>query len=343
MISHRQLGKIGLVLPSGFMKGAFQAGALKAFEENDVIPSYIVGVSAGAINGAAFASGQIDALIQTYADIAHKPHRYLYNLSAYTLFRAFFWTTSILTNSPLREVITFRINPQALAASPITLEILTTDFQEGVPRIFSNKHIDQKSTDALISALLASSAMPTVFPPVEYGGHQLFDGAIVAEAPISYALRQECDTIFVILNDSRENLRSSLRFRNIFSIARRTSELFGHRTSNEYIARTIDHAHDAILYREFLEEMQQVVGKTLGKGEASTELKKQLASLLEQKSFSFKKQKQVSIHVIDPGEFNAARSTSPSLIFDRASVLRDLESGYKQTQRVLHRLNLLKK
>jgi predicted acylesterase/phospholipase RssA len=147
MIAHRKLGKIGVVLPSGFMKGAFQAGALKVLEENDVIPSYVVGVSVGAINGALFVSGDIDALVRTYKDIAEHPRKYLYGLSSYTLLKAFFWTDSILVNKPLRRVLRNRLNLQAVAASPITLEILTTDYQAGTGVIFSNKSPEHKSTD----------------------------------------------------------------------------------------------------------------------------------------------------------------------------------------------------
>lgn len=46
------MGKIGLVLCGGVAKGAYEAGVLKALAENQVYPDVIVGISAGAINGA---------------------------------------------------------------------------------------------------------------------------------------------------------------------------------------------------------------------------------------------------------------------------------------------------
>lgn len=59
------MGKIGLVLCGGVAKGAYEAGVLKALAEQQVYPDVIVGISAGAINGAfaaqMLATGQFTA------------------------------------------------------------------------------------------------------------------------------------------------------------------------------------------------------------------------------------------------------------------------------------------
>lgn len=54
------MGKIGLVLCGGVAKGAYEAGVLKALAEHQVYPDAIVGISAGAINGA-FAAQMISS------------------------------------------------------------------------------------------------------------------------------------------------------------------------------------------------------------------------------------------------------------------------------------------
>ena len=46
------MGKVGLVLGGGVAKGAYEAGALQALAEAEIRPSVIVGISAGALNGA---------------------------------------------------------------------------------------------------------------------------------------------------------------------------------------------------------------------------------------------------------------------------------------------------
>lgn len=61
------MGKVGLVLCGGVAKGAYEAGVLKAIAERQIYPDAIVGISAGAINGAfaaqMIASGQFTANI----------------------------------------------------------------------------------------------------------------------------------------------------------------------------------------------------------------------------------------------------------------------------------------
>ena len=47
-------------------------------------------------------------------------------------------------------------------------------------------------------ALLASAALPAIFPPVELHGHTLVDGAVVNLVPISHALAGPVDRIFVL-------------------------------------------------------------------------------------------------------------------------------------------------
>ncbi|HEY9722269.1 MAG TPA: patatin-like phospholipase family protein [Oscillatoriaceae cyanobacterium] len=52
------MGKIGLVLSGGVAKGSYEAGVLRALAEREIVPDVIVGVSAGALNGA-MATGMI--------------------------------------------------------------------------------------------------------------------------------------------------------------------------------------------------------------------------------------------------------------------------------------------
>lgn len=65
--------KIGFVLEGGGVRGAYQCGALKAMEECGIRPSVITGTSIGALNGALFALGKMDRLLELYEnfDAAH--------------------------------------------------------------------------------------------------------------------------------------------------------------------------------------------------------------------------------------------------------------------------------
>lgn len=72
------MGKVGLVLAGGVAKGAYEGGVLRALAERGVVPDVIVGVSAGALNGAMAAGMIVDEdftparvekqLIETYCE-----------------------------------------------------------------------------------------------------------------------------------------------------------------------------------------------------------------------------------------------------------------------------------
>ena len=50
------MGKIGLVLSGGVAKGAYEVGVIQALAERGIEPAAIVGISAGALNGALMGS-----------------------------------------------------------------------------------------------------------------------------------------------------------------------------------------------------------------------------------------------------------------------------------------------
>ena len=72
----------------------------------------------------------------------------------------------------------------------IPLHLMTTDVQTGEPVMLS--------TGDVIDALLASTAIPGVYPPVELHGRLLFDGGIAANTPISQAVALGADTVYVL-------------------------------------------------------------------------------------------------------------------------------------------------
>jgi len=68
--------------------------------------------------------------------------------------------------------------------------VVTADLVTGDEIIFVN--------GPLPPVLLASSALPGIYPPVDLHGHTLVDGAVVNLVPISHALAGPIDRIFVL-------------------------------------------------------------------------------------------------------------------------------------------------
>lgn len=329
-----KLGKIGFVLPGGFMRGAFQVGALKTFEDRRVIPSYIVGTSAGAINGAAFAAGKMEKLYRTYQDIAKNPHRHVYRWNFYALLKAFFWSESLLTNTPLRRVILNDINVQDLVASPIKIDIITSDFQSGEPVVFSNKNPEHQRTDILANALLASAAVPTVFPPFRFHGHQLFDGGVLKQAPLTYAIREKCDTVFVIMNDRIDTMATEELFRSIYAIGRRTATLIEWTTTK----RTIERAHETNFdVDSYLELKKQVIERVSAcTNGISGEAKEAIEKVFSESALSIRSKRKVAVHVLSPNL--EGRKSHQSRVLDYKIIPHLLERGEQDAALLLSNL-----
>ncbi len=83
------MGKIGLVLCGGVAKGAYEAGVLKALAERQIYPDVIVGISAGAINGA-FAAQMLSIGQFTVAEVERELiYHWRETVDAHHLFHGF--------------------------------------------------------------------------------------------------------------------------------------------------------------------------------------------------------------------------------------------------------------
>jgi NTE family protein len=74
--------------------------------------------------------------------------------------------------------------------APIPLSIIATDLGTGRPFILESGDV--------VSAIVASSAFPGVFPPVEIDGHTLIDGGVVADVPLDVAADLGMASVIVI-------------------------------------------------------------------------------------------------------------------------------------------------
>lgn len=299
------------------------------------MPAYVAGVSVGALSAAFMVAGKIDLGLKTWQDIAKKSSLvYRFNLAS--LIRAFFWTKSVFTNSPLEKyIVRERIGLQELIYSPIKLDIITTDFQTGECFIFSNKNPEHQQPDLLTKALLASVAMPAVFPPIEYNGHQLFDGGVSEIAPITLAIEEECDTIFVVLTDARSSIKTEKFLNNIYSIIRRSAVIIGWKAAQTDIARSIELSNYRNAYEILKKDILTLLEEQIVEKEKQTELKRGIQSLFDHSVFSFRQMKPFKIFVIEPDAIDSDR------VFDQEIILPLLKQGYEKTKQLLREWDLI--
>ncbi len=335
---HPQLGKIGIVLPGGSTRGAFQVGALKAFDENRIIPSYIVGVSGGAINATAFAAGRISSFWKIYQETAKKPRKYIYGFNFHTLLRAFFWSKSILVNHPLKKQLKKQLSFQEFISSGIKVDIITTDFQSGEEVIFSNKNPEHQDSELLANAILASCAIPVIFPPFIYKNHQLFDGGVLEKTPLTFAIKENCDTVFLINNEPHQNIKTEKHFDTIYPIARRAEELTTWRSTKRDIERTFEINDDINNYEKIKNNLLEIIKEKLKNYEFRQDIEKIIADSLGRATLSFQKKRSVRILIIEPD-----RSCESHLgkFFNPQIIPRYLQEGYDKTIKILRGLNLI--
>lgn len=148
-----------LILSSGFLGFARHLGAIDALLGNGVSIDAVVGTSSGALVGALFQAGvPLDEMGQLLA--ARPPIRYMRPHA-----RPWEGLCSLNTLIPwLRRLL------------PVTFEALSRPFAVGVRDESGDHHLLHRGD--LVAAVMASMAIPYVFPPVLCDGRRYADGGV---------------------------------------------------------------------------------------------------------------------------------------------------------------------
>jgi NTE family protein len=184
--------RTAFVLSGGGNQGIAQVGQLRALIERGVIPDVVVGTSAGALNGAALCYAPnltgIARLASVWCDIETADIFPGGKLSrAWNLMRR---GTYLFPNDGLRVVLERSTPARSFADLAVPLRVIAADLDSGEEVVFAR--------GPLGPALLASSALPGVFPVIEHDGRRLVDGGVVDSVPLWHALSGPVDRIFVL-------------------------------------------------------------------------------------------------------------------------------------------------
>ncbi|WP_461519528.1 patatin-like phospholipase family protein [Porticoccus sp.] len=241
MTKNNNKTRTGLVLSGGGARAAYQVGVLRAVSETlpretkNPFP-IICGTSAGAINALAIAgrAGPFSLRIKKLEAIwrqldAEKVYRTDFIgvfKNSFNMLMSFFHSgyaigrpKALLDNTPLKELldnyIRFRHIDEAIANGELeAVSITAMSYSSGKSVTFfqGGDHIQpwQKTrqvglqTELTINHLMASSAIPIMFPALKLDEHYFGDGALRQLKPISPALRLGAEKVFVIgVSDSR--------------------------------------------------------------------------------------------------------------------------------------------
>jgi len=177
-----QPGPTAFVLSGGGTRGAAQAGMLRALIERGLRPDLVVGTSIGAVNGAALVGSPTLEGVSLAAEVWRSlraedvfpsgrlsgPWRFLARRGgAYSI-------------DGLRAVVARLLRFERLEEAPLPFVVVATRLRDGAEAWLQE--------GPALDAVLASSALPGVFPPVEVDGERYVDGGVVDNTALSVAL-----------------------------------------------------------------------------------------------------------------------------------------------------------
>lgn len=181
------------VLSGGGSLGAVQVGMLFALAEQHVTPDLLVGTSVGALNAAFIAAHGVDTNgIEALADVWAGLHAHsVFTIEPQQVIAAVAGRRdSICTNAGLRKLLDAHLSFSDLEDAPIPLVIVATDLLSGTEVPLAK--------GPAAPAILASSAIPGVFPTIEIDGLRLTDGGLADNTAVSQAVQAGADTIYVL-------------------------------------------------------------------------------------------------------------------------------------------------
>jgi len=180
------------VLSGGASLGAIQVGMLQALAERGVTPDLLVGTSVGAIN-AAWVAGhpEPEALEDLAALWSSMGFRQIFPIRpAAAMSGLLARRNHLVESSGLEKLLTRHLTYDRLEQAQIPVHVVATELLTGRQRLISS--------GPAVPALLASCAIPAIYPPVHIGKDVLVDGGISANTPVSHAVDLGADAVYVL-------------------------------------------------------------------------------------------------------------------------------------------------
>jgi NTE family protein len=177
--------RIGLALGGGGGKGSAHVGVLKVLEELQLPLDLIVGTSSGGAVAILYAAGfSYEQICEVFRNTAMRriavpdPTR-----------------TGIIGQKRREELLTRMLGDRSFADLRIPCAVIATDLVSG-QQVLLNE-------GSLVEAMLATTALPGIFPPVVRGKQLLADGGILNNLPVDAAQQLGATRVIAVeLNDA---------------------------------------------------------------------------------------------------------------------------------------------
>jgi NTE family protein len=184
--------RTAFVLGGGGVLGSVQVGMLAALIQHDIRPDLVVGTSVGAVNGAMIAADPSRHSVQTMQELWT-------SLSDAGIFadsvlsqaaRLAKHRTHLQSAEPLRQLIQQRLPVQRIEDLPVQFECVAASIEKSAAHWFTE--------GSIADAVVASCAVPGLFPAARVGDEHFFDGGLVHSIPVGRAVELRAERIFVL-------------------------------------------------------------------------------------------------------------------------------------------------
>ena len=169
-----------------------QVGMLQALGEQDITPDVVTGTSVGSVNGAVVALEPDSAANHLSHLWARMTRERVFPGGPLAQARTLQHTkTHVFPSTGLAAVITDFLGADITFADlNLPFAAIATDIATARPYVLREGHVQP--------SLLASAAIPGIFPPVEHGSLRLYDGGLVANVPMRQAVAMGARSLIVL-------------------------------------------------------------------------------------------------------------------------------------------------
>ena len=234
--------KIGLVLPGGGARGAYQVGVLKAISDiqgrSEKSPFDVIsGTSAGAIN-ASMITSELNNFHQSIIKLENvwggfKTNQIYRTEKLFMLKQSLHWLLTLISgglltqnprflldNQPLRDLLKETINFESInhniysgTLDALIITAASYEGKESVSFFTTSTEVENwkkvgrsgKKSEINIQHLMASVALPLIFPAITIQGQYYGDGAMRQETPLSPTIRLGAENLFIISTESSKD------------------------------------------------------------------------------------------------------------------------------------------
>ena len=179
------------MLGGGGNLGALQVGMLQAAIDRGIVPDELVGCSAGAINAAMVAADPTPKGVERLRTLWTTAQRDI--IAPVTKFDGVRLLThrgvSLQSNAGLRRILEASLPHRRFEEFAVPFHVVATSLTTNSERWFSSGDV--------IEPILASAALPAIFPPVVIEGDMLVDGGVLNNVPLSKAHGLRPNRIYV--------------------------------------------------------------------------------------------------------------------------------------------------